>query len=360
MKIGIITYHKANNYGALLQAVALRLYLESKGHEVFYLDYWPSYHDDYYAFFSLRRVFCTNVKSSLSYIRNFLFYFSSRRQRKIKFNIFIKKYIVPYCFPISTTCDMLICGSDQIWRIQPSLKSYNPIYFGVDDLINTKRIVSYAASMGTIVNYPEYNIQLKSLLKDIYKISVREKSLQCHLKSLGFNDVFLSIDPTFLLNQNIWNTLIESKRIIKERYVLFYDLLKNSFQLENIRKFAKSKNLKLIVLHKSASQKENEIHRSSYGPSEFLNLIRYADFVFTSSYHGLIFSLIFERQFIASFSKNAARAEDLLTELKIQDRLIPPMNKLPNELEDIDYTLVNTKLDFLRKESYCYLDSITR
>ena len=70
MKIGIITYHKSHNYGALLQAIALRIKLVQMGHDVYFIDYWPLYHKQLYDFFSIKEMFNYGIKDAIKYGEN--------------------------------------------------------------------------------------------------------------------------------------------------------------------------------------------------------------------------------------------------------------------------------------------------
>lgn len=146
MKIGIVTYHRTLNYGAVMQSLATRFALEEMGHEVYYVDYWPDYHRRLYECFSFRRfVRCIFKFHAVSYLKMSVW----KKRRHDNFDVFFKRYIYPYCRPIDENYDVVIYGSDQIWRKQIALRTYNPFYFGKND-INTKHHVSYAASMGIL------------------------------------------------------------------------------------------------------------------------------------------------------------------------------------------------------------------
>lgn len=329
MKIGILTYHRSHNYGALLQAVALRKAVESLGHEVYYIDYFPDYHREMYKWFSMYAFKKQNIRGKLRYIQNAVKKYAYWKQRRGHFLQFQKEFIFPYCKGMNETFDVVLYGSDQIWRKQYITNVYNPVYFGKND-ISAKRHVSYAASMGILPNSDEDSPVLKELLSNLDSISVREQGLLNVVKSLGIKNVELVLDPTLLLSRKEWDELIPSKRLVSEPYCLFYSLIKDSFEESKIRQFALERDLRFITLTGAASQKQTYDKRTVDGPFEFVNLIRHADFIFTSSYHGMVFSLIYNRPFYASFSRNGDRAASLLHTIGLDVHLLKAKSVIPN------------------------------
>ena len=357
MKIGILTYHRSHNYGALLQAIALRKVLSDMGHEVSFIDYWPDYHKHMYDFFSwnsLRE--CDNIKDALKYIKNIVLFPVSRRERIRNFNAFINEYIVPYISSMKDSYDLVIHGSDQIWRKQPEMHTYNPVYFG-NHQINTQRNISYAASMGILPDNDLDKKLLKELLCYLDEISAREENLMNLVSELGYK-CQQDIDPTLLMTGRDWCKLLQITPMIDDRYVLYYKLLPDSFELNKISEFAKSKGLKLKILNSSASRPKSEINITTANPKQFLELIYNADFVFTSSFHGLVFSILFHKDFYASFSKNPGRAASLLSMLNLSNRLLVPLSDFSVENEKIDYSEIETILLNYRGASYRFLQNL--
>ena len=354
MKIGILTYHRSHNYGALLQAIALRKVLADMGHEVTFIDYWPDYHKHMYDFFSwesLRE--SENIKDALKYIKNIVLFPVSRRERIRNFNSFIEKFIVPYISSMNDSYDIVIYGSDQIWRKQPEMHTYNPIYFG-DHQIKTKRKISYAASMGILPDNNADKQLLKKLLCHLDEMSAREENLKNLVSELGY-ECRQDIDPTLLVTGNDWCELLQIPQKGEDKYVLYYKLLPNTFELKKISDFAKSKGLKLKILHSTASRPKSKNSITTADPQQFLELVFNADFVFTSSFHGLVFSLLFHKPFYASFSKNAGRAVSLLSMLKLSEKLLAPYSEIPKEYSKIDYWYVEKQLVENRLYSLNYL-----
>ena len=355
MKIGILTYHRSHNYGALLQALALRYQLTKMGNEVYFIDYWPKYHRQMYELFSFSYALQCGKKKFLKYIMNFISHYKKRKERIQSFEKFIVQYIIPHCLPYAhhEHFDIIVYGSDQIWRKQPGLSNqFNPIYFA-DNILQADRHISYAASMGGVqLNDNDYEFLRQRMNKFSY-ISVRESGLQNVLRKIDFNaDVVL--DPTLLLTPNEWEQILPIQRFLPQKYVLFYRLLEGSFDEKALVDFSRKLNCELIILD-SAVREEREQVISTANPLAFLSLLKYAEFVFTSSYHGLVFSLIFKKQFYASFIANKDRAKSLLENIGLNDRLL---NVSEHEIplkSDIEYESVDKKIAKLRLHSLDYL-----
>ena len=360
MKIGILTYHRSHNFGALFQAIATRVLLSSKGHDVTYINYWPDYHHAMYAIFSWKAFNRGGFRYKLGYLKLLLRSLNYKLPLYFHYKSFIKKEIEPYCRPMGTEYDIIIYGSDQIWRKQPWMNTFNPVYFGVH---KSKAIVhaSYAASMGIINNSAEDNIMLKRLLSHLNYISVREESLLNMIHELGFKDVILSLDPALLLDSCQWNQVFPQKRNptrISNSYVLYVNYISNSFDEDSIRVFAEKKGLKFIKINGSIMGKDSPDAIVNTSPLELFDYIRNASFVFTSSFHALVFAILYNREFYASFSNNALRAQSLLESLGISERLLPALSNIPNDYKPIDYKIVNRTLADLRSHSIRYLDMV--
>lgn len=354
MKIGILTYHRTHNYGGCLQAVATRIVLEQMGHRISYVDYWPEYHSYHYAPFSLKKLLCTNgLRGKLRLLKNEIKYGGFYRKRKQNFESFIKAEIAPFCKPVSENYDAVVYGSDQIWRKQPILNDYNSLYFA-DHSIKADRYVAFSASMGNLPSSESDIKNIASFLKNFDSIAVRENGLKCLCEKLTDKNISLTVDPTLLVPASLWDRVLSVKSKSDSKYILVY-ALHDTFDLNLIRDFAKKKGCTLKVLYGNANQTETDNIITTAGPIEFLFLIRNAEFVFSSSFHGLAFSLLYEKQFYVSFKDNADRAKSLLANVGQSSRFLQPYSKLPENIEIIDYKDVNKKLQILREESLQYL-----
>lgn len=354
MKIGILTYHRSNNYGALLQAIALREVLARTGHDVTFIDYWPAYHRHVYALFSFHNMIIKKgLYGKISYIKTCILNYKYRKIRKTNFDNFIKKNIEPYISSINENYDVIVHGSDQIWRKQPENNAYNPVYFGKHQ-IKTKRKVSYAASMGALPQKESDKAVLKEYISYLDNISVREEDLQVLVRGLGYSGVSHDLDPTLLLPEDFWINKFHLKRC-KERYALYY-CIQPSFDVKQLCNYVESKGLKLKLIRHKAICADSEENVTTAGPLEFLQLICGAEIVFTSSFHGLAFALIFHKPFFASFLHNGSRASSLLRLCDLKYRMLVPRTTIPSDEKSIDYSKVDSCLEGLRNTSIKYLE----
>ena len=353
MKIGILTYHRTLNYGACLQAVATRVVLERMGHAVYYVDYWPKYHSRTYKPFSFDKLFSLPPKMAINYISNTIKNYKFRKKRIDNFEEFFQTYIFPYCRSLAEEYDVVMYGSDQIWRKQSSLKAYDPIYFGVNN-IKTQKHVAYSASMGILPQCGKDIERIKELVSHLDNIAVREQDLKELLESMGCKDITLSLDPTLLLSSKEWDDVIPTLTPKDDKYVLVYGINKVSFNMKEIHDFAKERNCKVITLSGTASSVDSDEYITTASPIRFVSLIKNAEYVFTSSFHGLAFSIIYHKTFFASYRTNSNRAQTLLDSLRIEGR-ITNGSKLQDASSDIDYTKVQDSLDVLKQLSIVYL-----
>ena len=179
------------------------------------------------------------------------------------------------------------------------------------------------------------------------------------MNEVGINSPIV-LDPTLLLTNDIWEQIFPIKNVMNERYVLYYRLLRNSFNERQVADFAQKLGCKLLILEGRPRPTMKKDTISSANPIEFISLIKYADFIFTSSYHGMVFSLIFHKQFLASFSENSDRAKSILTSLELNNHLIPHKSDIPTHIEKIDYTSIDLKKNSMQKSSEEFLNESIR
>ncbi len=348
MKIGILTYHRTNNYGAVLQAVALRIFLERHGHKVYYIDYWPDYHKNAYSLFNKKAFKSANIYKKIILVLKFILNFYGAKKRIGAFTPFLEKYIIPFCKPYLSDdeYDVIIYGSDQIWRKQAGMgKKFNPVYFG-KNMLKARKHIAYAASMGRIELDGDDKIFLSNSLSKFDFVGVREQDLFDTLNSLDIPKLQLVIDPTLLLTSDDWDKILPTKPIINEKYVLLYQIAP-SFNRFYAEQFAKSKGLKLVVLSSIYDWKHpNDIIGT---PFDFISLIKNAEYVLAGSFHGVAFSVNYSKQVFASFKDNSNRVETLFSLIGVKNHLFPVNSHLPSDVCYIDYTKTRRCLDKSRK-----------
>ncbi len=360
MRIGILTYHRSHNFGALFQAIATRTLLAAKGHDVFYIDYWPDYHQAMYALFNWKAFNRGGIRYKYGYLKIFLKSIRYKLPLNIKYKRFIKKNIFPYCESMGKEYDLIIYGSDQIWRKQPWMNTFNPVYFGKHKG-HSRVHASYAASMGILCNADEDKMLLKELISQLNFISVREEGLLAIVQNLGFKNVKLSLDPALLLDSSKWDEVFPAKKelfIPNSPYLLYVNYIPESFKEERIREFAECRGLKFVKINGSVIGKDTPDALVTVSPLELFNYIRNASFVFTSSFHALVFSILYKKELFASFARNSSRAKSLLESLGIGEYLLPALSSIPTLSYNIDYSNVHSKLINLRAQSIGYLEEV--
>lgn len=359
MKIGILTYHRTLNYGGCLQALATRKTLEKMGHEVYYVDYWPDYHKAEYSLFNKYKFRAFTWKGKINYLLNTILTFPYKQKRQKNFDIFLQEHILPFCKPLNETYDIIVYGSDQIWRKQSAMKDYNPIYFGAN-VFSASRHIGFSASMGVLPEKEDEIAKVKELLSNIDEISVRENDLAQLLESLGFPNIEVTLDPTLLLRREEWDEILPSKPYTDDKYILVYSLWGDVFNKESVDALAKERNAKVIILRGEARHFDSDTEVATAGPATFISLIKNADFVFTSSFHGLVFSILYNKQFYTSFGVNGGRAKSLLSILGLSDRYLPNGARISTDIPLIEYDQVNTSLGEFQQKTIQYLKNVCK
>lgn len=358
MKIGILTYHRANNYGAMLQAYALRQVMLHYSQDVSFVAYNPQYIKEDYATVVHRKSFASCGKRKKLrypiYLMHYCYLRIKEWMRNRAFETFSSKYLPEG--RLDSKYDLIVYGSDQIWCKQyvETCPGYDAFYFGDNDIAARRRI-AYAVSMGSIEAQPEDYDFLKASLSRYDAISVREKSLKEFLEGISIKDIKIALDPTLLLTKEQWNTLISGRRLVKDRYALCYNILEDRELDRYAMKYAQKHNMRLINLvpriYDKAYTNDNFI---SAGPLDFLHLVRDAEFVISSSFHGVAFSIIFQKQFVAKLNHKAERVCSLLDQLGISKALVTKTSEATEP--EIDYNTIDNRLQELRNQSLSYIE----
>lgn len=363
MKIGILTYHRAENYGALLQAYALRTYLQSLGHEVSFVDYWPGYHVDFFKIFSWHRFKDTSWKSKLNYLIDATLWFIPKMTRRKRLQRFINhelgltgKPLYNEKTKITEHFDLVVYGSDQIWRKQNmGGVGFDDWYFGADNVVADRKIV-YAGSMGTVKSSPTDDIYVKQMMKNFCNISVREADLQKYLQSLQIPST-LVIDPVFLLTKEQWMNMAAPKSNKGEKNILFYNLLNKPESVMFAEKLSKETGLPIKEINKKLSLRHlGKRYISTASVSEFLRMILDAEYVVSNSFHGVAFSIILQKQFFAvGMGEKSNRVKSLLNSVGIPERYVVDAGSYILPSNTIDYQMVLNNLNMVVGESIQFL-----
>lgn len=359
MKIGILTFHCAHNYGAVLQCYATQEFLRSKGYDVEIINYRPEYLLRPYKLFDKTRFKANNPIQFIKKIIIELMIFKMRYKRRKGFEKFINNRLSVGCVVTKNTlpsdCNAYIIGSDQVWNPRIT-RGFDSIYFANFPFEKEeKKYISYAASMET-KSLDETQIEFyKKNLSNFDALSVRENVLLQLLQPLTSKNITHVLDPTLMAPSHIWNNFSSDKSVI-EKYVVVYQIRGNpNNTLRIANQIANQIGAKVKVL--IAWLQHNPVKNTNQvaTPEEFVNTIRNAACVVTTSFHGTAFSVVFNRPFYTVKLNDGAdsRSTSLLYSLGLENRLIE-INESPTFTE-IDYSIANQKLDKLRKESQDFL-----
>ncbi|WP_455674284.1 polysaccharide pyruvyl transferase family protein [Phocaeicola sp.] len=348
MKIGILTFHRAHNYGAVLQCYALQEVLKSMGHDVWIIDYRQPYIEYLYTPFALNHLWSMRfrLKPILGYIRKT----PQRYFRKHLFSNFQKQYFRTteiYTSSISENFDIYVIGSDQIWGLHCT-NGIDKIYFGEFEHRKDSKIVGYAISTNQNSLEQIGATSLKKYTNNFTSLSFREKKIATLVNEITGIQPKVVIDPTLLADSSLWNNLINLEWKNKT-YVLVYqvrypkkerELLKNK-----AKKIAQELNCEVI-----------DISTGTYSLSTFVSLFKYASYVVTSSFHAIAFSLIFHRPFYAVKLNDGhdERYESLLNNLEANAMLVEK-DFIP-KVQTINFEPIQQKLNKLQKESINFLE----
>lgn len=328
MKIGIFTFHRACNYGAVLQCYALQEYLKNMGHDVSVIDYAPEYIEKPYRPFrySYNRMESPLVNAKVLFRQILLI--PIRIKQRLLFNAFLKKHLNLSELDLSNpenSYDSFIMGSDQIWNAEITGGELDKVYFGHFPAAKGKKIISYGASAGTIALGGNVE-QLVAYAGNLHGIGARERNLFELLRhNLSDNFVRLTIDPTLLVGRDCLDKITVEKKPIS-KYLLVFQLKSEDTTDMVAKRIALEKNLKLVRV-----SQDDYIYklllfqdRPVLSVGEFLWYFANADYVVTSSFHGTALSIVYGKNFnaVVNDDKKGERIRELLADLNLSDRII--------------------------------------
>lgn len=371
MKIGIITYWiTRSNYGTVLQNYALQTFLHSLGFETFLirtdiplgcsrLDYYKSLLQKN-GFFSLityfkSRLFCKIARRISS---------ENKNDDKRNFPDFVNKNLNPTkvfrsLSELESDCpmaDIYISGSDQVWNTYG--ENYNTVSEQIKAYLlsfvpDSAKKISCAASFGKSSLAVEFESLFKKELSRFDFISCREKSGVEICKRLGFENAVLQQDPTMILSSDEYKKIASKSLVPKKPYILLY-LLGNDtdFSTRRLKQFAKLKNLEVVYVPANEAQKINFYKKTFPTVEEWLGLYENASAVVTNSFHGTVFSLIFNKPFLSvhqtgKFEDQNVRIDSLLEDFGLKNRIFS--GNFEKLLSLVDFEKVNKRLDEIRK-----------
>lgn len=360
MKAGVITFHSANNYGAMLQTWALQKVLKDMGVDAGVINYHPDIIDGLYDPMKLTRGLKRLLKRTKITMKN-----RSSLVRYDKFRSFIRRnfnLIGNYrtyeeLKNAGLDLDAYIVGSDQVWNTDHT-GGYDPAYFLEFAKPGRKRI-AYATSIGKEYVLPMYKENYKAGLKDFTAISIREESLLPAIRELTDKPVEVTLDPTLLLKREAYEE-IKVKSKLKEPYILVYSIEKNKQVVELANRLSQSLGMPIVIRRNTPGIKNLLTTFYTADAGEFLGLMENAQYVITNSFHGTVFSIIYGKPFVSMLhSDTGSRTRDLLTSLGLQSHILYNSKDLtdmkmfqidePKKLQARIEELRKTSMDFLKK-----------
>lgn len=369
MKIAGLTWWR-NNYGSILQAYALQTVMnefDQIDYEIInqYSEKTASV-DNFFI-----KIKTLGVKKTFHRVV-WKFGTKNLRDRNLAMQKFVderlkttkKRYKEETMVTANKYYDGFICGSDQIWH--PELTELNSIYW-LTFVSPGKLKIAYAPSIGVDQVTQEQKRRIRNNLATFHAVSCREES-GCRLISsiMGNDDCETVLDPTLLADRTVWDQICPPRRF-PEKYVFVYLLRGTRQQREFVEAFAHEKHLKIVTMpfldHEHVNPYDREFGDIKYwdaSPSDFISVIRHAEVVFTDSFHCMIFSCIYHRNFYL-FPKIGKHQMNRLTDLqamfRISDRMLCDGTTLKDleRMVPIDWAVVDKRIMEKRMESENYL-----
>lgn len=374
LRIGILTFHFSDNFGALLQAYGLRQWLTELGHSVEFINYHPSHVESGGNFKGLwdPRAFKANAKIAYlkaSTLRQRLF--GDKRQERA-FQLFrtnelhlsgrvlpTREAVEAHLASMEHPYDLIIVGSDQIWSASAQ-HGLDRVYFADFAVPTETRRISYAPSFGRATIELDNPNELKRMLSALDGISCRERSGATIVQGLLGRDVSCVPDPTLLLGN--FDPLVSSANGLGGH--VFCYALRSGKGIRDVANWIGAQLEREIISPFNVHRRWPEIGKTVHpSPSEWVGMVANAGFVVTNSFHGTVFSILLQRPFLvvglpgARASLNE-RALNLLGELGLSDRFVENGDLTAAKqkfVEPIDWTKAVANLQKLQSIGRNYL-----
>ena len=360
-KIGILTLPLNNNYGGMLQAFALYQFLKNQNHDAYLIQkeaYRPKWKRwtigllEKIPFQDLKKYRSTAIKNK--YHRPFIDKYISEKTKAIYTTKELEAVSLEHDF------DAVIVGSDQVWRLEYIDDGYFSSYF-LDFIKPPKTLkISYAASFGKDTWEDTVKAPLvEELLHKFDAISTREISgVQVCAQQFKLNECAHVLDPTLMVDRSVYDCFLTPPSSSHNKTLLTYILDHN----QNKNNILDDVTNNLPELHTLVQIYKNDQHTPQFTVAQWVNLFADADFIVTDSFHGMVFSIIFNKQFVVIGNNNRglARFSSLLSMLGLESRLVIDNAEydIPGLMQQkIDYTVIESVLSNLKRQSKYFLES---
>lgn len=354
MKVGILTFHRAHNYGAILQCYALQEVLKSMGHDVMVIDYRQEWTEGVYRVFSLKVMYrrYSRLIDKIQYLwrtKSRLRPFMIARKNYLGFRdnyLHISKKFKPGDV---LSYDCCIVGSDQLWGINCLGNRPDSIYLGNFKTKPGCLKIAYAISSNmTSIDYLQQHNLLNDSLKNFDSLSFREQAVVERIFKYTHIKPEQCIDPTLLTTEKTWTPLLQEKWKSRN-YLVCYRARGNGdtgFSLEKTAEILAA-DLKCEVVDLTSNQ---------YTVEDFVSAIANARYVVTTSFHATVFALIF-RVPLASYllhDGHDARYEDLLNKIG-GGQFLYEISQIPSVCKTIDWDMIKNGLSNYKRDSLDFL-----
>jgi len=347
-KVGVITFHNYDNYGAVLQSYALQKTIEGMGADAELIDYRCDYISNP---FQLSRI---KNKGLFNYVYGVIGYVCYLPRRR-KFNLLRKKLRYSHSVnkksiaEVDGMYDVYITGSDQVWDY--SLTDFDKVYFL--DFVTKGRKCSYAASIGEHLPDEKLAEEYARLLKDFDDIYMRESYGADVVEKLVGKRPGCTCDPTLLFNGEEWARLAADIPRAGKEYVLVYQLGINPDFVGFVKKLKKTTGLPVVYVPFPLVGLLSCKMKIGAGPEEWISFFRDAKYVVTDSFHGTVFSILFRKPFFVKTDGHHVnrRVQEFLTDLGLTDRIISDSITDEALTCGIEYDAIDEKLTKIRKDS---------
>lgn len=351
MKIGIMSMQRIINYGSYLIAHSMKNTFEKMGHQVEFVDFKIepplTTHDSDHHEDNLNE----NDKNFMAQQEQFLTRFKEEWIKSLGIDQRNER----------PELDLLVIGSDEVFnclQANPDV-GYSVELFGKDN--NAKKVITYAASCGSttyerLVSFGK-DKEVADLLKKMDAISVRDNNTREFVEKLTNITPTMSLDPVLLYNFE--DEIVDN--VEDENYIIVYSYILRLNDEENqaLINFARKHNKKIICVGMYQKCCDKFIPAA---PLEMLGYFKKADYVFTDTFHGSIFSIKAQKPFATLIREsNKEKLTDLLERFDKSDRIIGGMEDLEKVLlAPIDYTNTNQIIEKMRIEAYDYLNQFLK
>ena len=345
-KIATITFHSSYNFGSNLQAYALQEFIKKISNEP--VDYeiinlrTTKQKELYRSIFerngiknAIKKVLFLKYKQQIiDRKKNYENFMLEKLQLTKEYNSYEELMNEKFQY------DYYISGSDQLWNL--SARDFD--WSNFLEFVKKGKKISYSASFGPKMQVwsDKEKERVKKDLIQYSNLSVREYGSYKNVKDLTGIEPEMHVDPTMLLDKEDWLKIIEKKPLLEKDYILFYDLKEKKEDLKLVKKISKKLKMPVVVTKPMGLKYHFSNFKKYYycGPLEFLNLLYNSKLVLSSSFHGNVFSIIFNKPFFALNGKNDFRISSMLDKFGLSNRSIElgELEEKLKKLYDIDFS----------------------